>query len=350
MERIRILAVLAVVVLGTVTGTACSAAGDTDAEGLLELLPSNPVPVTIPIDVAQDGEITGVGNLDLDMVNDLLGTFGMDVDLTSLPQFSERQVQWYQDSGIQHVTLAAQPDGLFVLVNGEMLPAIWWDQESLGNLVTVLRYFERDGEGAYIADAETLDRIEAATKWLPRLNTSLALRFPVPDGEERIPLPDAATFMDQFEGDEQPTDPQTINLDLVYKELPDDEGWVPSLFGVSTIDVNQVLDSAGAGPVNRMRLRRDIEKRVTDEDIGNLSAEVKHDGVFLQVDDMELPHVAWGEQSLQNLAAVMDQLYPDSSQLPSGYGFVPILKAAAPVLNDLDLGVTVKFPNGEQAE
>jgi hypothetical protein len=120
---------------------------------------------------------------------------------------------------------------------------------------------------------------------------------------------------------------------------------------VSTVDVNQVLDSAGAGPVNRMRLRRDIEKRIVDEDVQSMSAELKHDGIFMQVDDMELPHVAWGEQSLQNLSAVMDQLYPDASELPSGYGFVPILKAAAPVLNDLDLGVTVEFPTGgEQAE
>jgi hypothetical protein len=350
MRRTRILAVAAGWCALALAATACSAVGDTDTEGLLELLPSNPVPVTIPIDVAQDGEITGVGNLDLDMVNDLLGTFGMDVDLESLPSFTEREVQWYMDSGIQHVTLAAQPEGLFVLVNGEMLPAISWDQESLANLMTVLRYFERDGEGAYIADAATLDRIEAASQWLPRLNTSFALRFPVPAGDERIPLPDATEFADAFEGNDEPSDPQTVNLDLVYRALPDDAGWVPSLFGVSTVDVNQVLDSTGAKPINRMRLRRDIEKRISDEDIQSVNAEVRHDGIFLNVDDLELPHVAWGDDSLQNLAAVLDQLYPDSARLPSGYGFVPIVKAAAPVFNDLDLGLTIRFPTEETPE
>ncbi len=343
--KIRKFAVLAVLTATAVAVSACGTTSTTDAENILEMIPTNPVPVTVPVDIAESGEITGIGNLNLELVSNLLDTFGMDFSLDSLPKLTERDVDWYQESGIQHLTVALRPDGLFALVNGEMLPAILWDEESLGSLVDVLRMFERDGRGAYIADAATMEKIELGAKWLPKLNVSLAVRFPVPSGQDRIPLPDPDDFKAAFSEDEEPGSAlATVNLDIDYEPLDEDMGWVPSLAGFSTVDINDVLESAGARPVNRLRLRRDIEARLKDEGIESMGVEVRSDGVFLAVDDRVLPHLAWNENSLKNVAMVLDQLYPQDSRVPSGYGWVPVVKAAAPIFNDLDLALTLKFP------
>ncbi len=346
--QIRKLAVLAVLTATAVAVSACGSTSTSDAENFLEMIPTNPVPVTIPIDIAETGEITGIGNLNLDLVSSLLDTFGMDFSLDTLPKLSERDVDWYQKAGIQHVTLALRPDGLFALVNGEMLPAILWDEESLGGLVDVLKMFERDGRGAYVADAATMDKIELAAKWLPKFNVSLAIRFPIPKGEDRIPLPNPDDFMTALEQDGKAKSAlATVNLDIDYEPLDDDMGWVPSLAGFSTVDLNEVLQSAGARPLNRLRLRRDIEARLKDEGIKSMGVQVRGDGVFLAVDDRVLPHIAWNENSLKNVSMVLDQLYPEDSRLPKGYGWVPVVKAAAPIFNDLDLALTLKFPTAE---
>lgn len=346
--QIRKLALKAVLTATAVALSACGTTSATDAENILEMIPTNPVPVTVPVDIAESGEITGIGNLNLELVSNLLDTFGMDFSLDSLPKLTERDVDWYQEAGIQHLTLALRPDGLFALVNGEMLPAIMWDDESLAGLVDVLRMFERDGRGAYIADAATMDKIELAAEWLPKFNVSLAVRFPVPPNEDRIPLPDPDEFAAAFEDDEEPGAAlATVNLDIDYEALDDDQGWVPSLAGFSTVDVNDVLESTGARPLNRLRLRRDIEARLEDEGIETMGLQVRNDGVFLTADDRVMPHIAWNEATLKNVAMVLDQLYPEDTRLPNGYGWVPVVKAAAPIFNDLDLALMLKFPTAE---
>jgi hypothetical protein len=132
----------------------------------------------------------------------------------------------------------------------------------------------------------------------------------------------------------------------VYRDLPDGRGWVPSLFGLSTLDLDSVGDPFDVD-VPQLRLKEDLRKRLASQGIGNLGLEARADGLFVSVDGELLPHLAWSESTLANMAEVLERLYPEGTRLPDDAEWVPVVKSTAPMFNDYSIAVLVRFPTEE---
>jgi radical SAM superfamily enzyme YgiQ (UPF0313 family) len=74
------------------------------------------------------------------------------------------------------------------------------------------------------------------------------------------------------------------------------------------------------------QVRKDIKKRLDDDHFKSVGVETRSDGVFFTVDGELMPHLAWSNATLANLAQVLNQLYPPGTPLPSDATYVPLLR------------------------
>ena len=344
MNRIRRLLPVALIAMAITLG-GCGVQTDTaenvrDAVGLLPNVKLG----TLPVHIDEEGRIDRVGGVSASAVDALVGIFTGGTEVGSIPIISTDYVQWFTDTNVQHITVATREEGLFVLVNGEPLPYLAWDDESIDNLTATIEKFERDGQGAYLVSKDLNEVLATSIPVLPKLGLALRFEFPRQDGAERIPAPSDDEITAAMEmADEAGPALTLIDIDIEYEELADDQGWVPAVQGFSTIDLRQVLSTVDR-TIPRYRLRRDIERRLIAEDIGTMGMQARHDGLYLVVDGERLPNLAWNETTLTNLSTLLGQIYPPDRTLPKGVRWVPAVRASAPMLNDLDVALSVNFP------
>jgi len=308
-------------------------------------LPSVPIPVTI----GDDGRITNIGGFDAAVVDNFAESIFGGKILGSLAVLNKDQVDWLKRSNIQHVTLALRPKGAFALVNGKALPYVDWqnagDEDVLKNLVDFLgrMQYEKGTGKAYLLTPENYQAIKALLPLAKSVGLRLDVQLPRDPANEPIPLGGNEAFdlaLTNAEIEDKPTN--AASVDLSYKELPDGT-WVPALLGLSTADLQTVARPLGLR-IPSWRLRKDIQKRFDADAFKSLGFETRADGVFVTVDGKLLPHLAWSNATLTNLAQTLNQLYPPGTPLPSDAAYVPVLRTVAPMLNDLSLVGVVHFP------
>lgn len=334
-------------------------------ERLQTLVQRTPVQLpSIPVDIDEEGrvdKIAGFDARDVDRVweemtgRPLVGRvrfFNNDEDGRSY-------VEWFQKANIQHVTLASRPDGLYVLVNGRPMPHVSWSPGSLDNLLELLWMLREDGEGFALLDDEQYRVLADLLPVMQTLNLRIDLRFPRatgPDGRlvERIPLPKSEAFRLEIADTGETARPlQTVDLEVDFRavegDLPGQEAWVPAFFEFSTVDLGVLLEPLGV-EVPRLELPDEYRRRIEAEDIRSLGLQLGESGVFFSVDDRLLPHLAWNEESLVNLSTVLAQLYPPGEELPEDAAWVPIIRSTAPLYDDFEIALLLRFPTDEAAE
>jgi sulfur carrier protein ThiS len=333
-----------------VSAVGCSVGAETvdQVRGAVDLLPRGSFGA-IPIHIDEEGRISRIAGFDTAIVDRITESW---FEIGRFSVVNEQYLTWLVDSNVQHITVAFRPEGLFVMVNGEPLPYLAWNDETIANLIEVLEMFERDGQGAYLLTSDMQDHVADLLPWLPTLGLEIRVELPTPDNVERIPAPGEIAFEEAIVPDVAPENRigPTVLLDIDYVPLEDDMGWVPSVSGLSTVDVNQILTSMGMG-MKKYRLRRDIEARLVEHDVDGIGIEARADGVFFAVDGKLLPHLAWSDLTLTNLSALLAQLYVpgEDDRLQSSMRWVPVVRTTAPLLNDIELALQVKFPVGEAA-
>jgi len=343
----------------------------------------------IPVDIGADGRVARVADLPAKTVDAWAERVTGNPLVGRVVVLDEEHLKWFDRSNIQHVTLAVRPSGLYVLVNGRAMPHLAWDDQSLDDLVKVIGKFQKDPadpEKLGFVTPQIFESIEAAAPLLKSLNLTFNVRFPdFPDvgrpNRQPIPLPAQAAFETapaERRGGDRPTalrtpasgtpaagaaaartdapetvPLQTVDMEVVYQPLmlgARDLGWVPSVFGFSTVDLQKIADSLSTNGTERvkipqMRLRNDIRRRIEAEGIASVGLEARQDGLFATVHGRLLPHLAWDEESLTNLSAVLEQLYPTGlRRLPDDARWVPVVRSTAPMYNDYNLAVLVRFP------
>jgi hypothetical protein len=352
MPRLACAVAAVIAVVGLVAG--CGSSSSPEVQRSLRQLPEmikglNLPSVPIPVTIGENGRVTNVGGFDAAMVDDLAERFLGYKLLGSMALLTEDQVAWLKQANIQHVTLALRPEGLFVLVNGRALPYLDWqtmgDEDVMANLIEILgRMQSKPGSGeAFLITPENYEVLQAVLPVARNIGLRLDVQLPRDPDQEPIPAPDSSAFslgLTNAELTDMPAN--AASVDLAYKELPDGT-WVPSLLGLSTAELQQAARPLGLR-IPTWRLRRDIQKRLDAEGFQNLGLEWRADGVYMTVDDKLMPHLAWSNATLTHLAEVLNQLYPPGSTLPDDAAYVPVLRAVAPMLNDLSLVARVQFP------
>jgi hypothetical protein len=306
--------------------------------------------IPIPVDIGEDGRVVKVGGVDAGTIDDLAEEMTGRPLIGRIAFFDQDQIDWYKQANIQHVTVASRPgEGLFVLVNGQALPYLAWDGDSLDVLVDVLGKFQDDGRGAYLLEPDVYDAVAIGLPLLHSLGMRFDIRFPRDPDADEIPLPDDSAFdaaLTAAEVEEMPL--QNANLDVEFMKLEGSDDWVPSLYGFTTVDFNDAAQPLD-WDIPEMRVRRDIRERIEVEGIEEIGFQTRADGVFFQVNGELLPHVAWSEATLSNLTTLLWQLYPPGSSLPEDAEWVPVVRATAPMYNDFDVAARFTFPS-EEAE
>ncbi len=312
----------------------------------------------IPIDVDRDGRIARIGGIRSDQIdllwerltgNPLVGRvrfFASDAD-------GESYTRWFARAGIRQLTVASRRDGLYVLVNGQPLPFIGWDARSLDNLRVLLDRLAVDDEGEALLSTEQRDMVADLIPLLRTVPLQLDFNFPTAKGASRgarLPSPDAEAFIVELTEAERALPPQqTIDLDLDYERRDADRSWVPSWLGFSTVDLRTLLDPVGVEPP-LLRLRTDLQQRLTRAGVKDVEVQLTNAGLYVLIDDQPLPHLGWNEAALANLAGVLSALYPEDEPRDRDAAIVDVIRATAPLYNDVSLALRLHFPGSTRAK
>ncbi len=255
--------------------------------------------------------------------NDLYRWFRVDLRMLNLqPWVVQRLVQ----ANIQHLELTESGDGLAIYVNGEPLPYIAWDQESLRNLGQFLPAFG-------------VPYGEIVGKLLPLLQftqITLVVQFPIAPNATPVPFrPRNAPPVVRPRPMEVEEPSAVVRLDIAY----DEEG-MPSILGLDA----RTLMALGVD-VRPLALNANVVRSFMRANIQHIHLVNRPDGIHIFVNNKPLPYLAWDEGHINNALETYARL--------SGLGDSPILRLlsqALPMMRASNIDLLLRFPVPEGAE
>ena len=304
-SRILVLLVVASLVL-----SACGPAVQTGAD---EMTPSGQrflveLPrIVVDFDSQGRPSIGGVGLSDIESLT------GFQLQPIALNPF---YVDWMTFTNIQHIELVYSGSGIFIYVNGELIPYLDWDEDSLSNLATAVGVLGQ----AYA------NMINLFIPMLTRTGAAVAATFPLQEGAEAVPLRDPS----------QPPEPamaEAAELMLVtHVDVDYDDNGVTTIAGITPGDIYNVTGMFV--PVGLTPETVDLVQAYGIQSFRVISAP---GGIFLEVNGAALPHIAWDSGTLSNGVDLYAQMNPDSPYIELAYMLVPQLGSA-------DVDVKFGFP------
>jgi len=261
------------------------------------------------------------GQLDIEglPLRGILTAMNVSPDMLALPD--PAMVQSMTAANIQHIELRQTGNGIAILVNGLLLPHLYWQEENvraLGDLAYML------GPGGEQVQA----LIEKVGPILARVGLSVAVKFPLKDGEAAIP----------FASDEvalaAPAAPTGTPSAVVAFEVKYDEQGVPSIMGISAAELAQLTGNYSMP----LALGQDTILRAQAVNIQTLQITSQADGLHLYVNGTPLPSLAWDQTMLDNTISLAVQVNPQLAP------FEEIIKSFTPILTQTYISVLVHFP------
>jgi uncharacterized protein YceK len=274
------------------------------------------------IAVAYDEQ--GVPSLEGLDLGPIAQSVGLNLDLGQYAM-DPTYLNWMQTANIQHVELRQTGEGLAVLVNGKLMPHVAWKDgslESAGGFVKMLG-------PQYTQIGNLVEKLAPIAK---RLGLSIVVKFPLAEGAEQIALATDDIVMATPAPAAGPAS-AVMQFEIKY----DDQG-VPSIMGISARDL------ADAGINAPLALAPYVIQQAQDNNIQYLQLRSKGDGLYLYLNGMPLPGIAWDQVMLQNTMDTAKQMY---SHLGIDWNLINQL---VPLLSNTDVSVLVHLPRAEGAE
>lgn len=306
------------------SGAGSTAASLADSDLIVDL-------PAIAINIAEDGT-AAVGNVPVAQLGRLVG---LDLSALSVPQ---SWVDFLKSGNIQHIQVDNTSGGLLLLVNGEPIPSIAYDGNSLS------------------ATAEALSSLGIAVPMLDRLlpmvdklGMGVVVRFPVAEGQAAIPLyvngngsTAAVAQQAQQEFLTRVGVPPRINLPVFYAA---DGSW----------KVGNLTDAEWTAltgqPFYALRLNPTVVKALAANGVAELSISTNTKGIQIGVNGNMLPTITWSNGELQHLLNVADQLGV-LDQVAPGMNMNEVLATVnnlLPLVTATDFDLTVHMPDSAVA-
>jgi len=240
-------------------------------------------------------DVDGAGKLSLGEIplEQLAGVAGM-ADLESL-EIPPEMVQSLMDANIQHVQLDNAPHGVIILVNGEPVPSLAWDGESL------------------VTTAETLETFGMSITLLDKI------------------LPAAQDAFLESIG----TPPQ-IYASINYA---DDGSW--ELAGISGAELAMV-----GIPTESFDMPPATLEQFSELGVKNIGVATSAQGIYIVVNDKKLPHISWENGEIVhvlNLAAQMGLLDDMAPGTDMG-DLLETIEAMLPAVQVSEISLMANFP------
>jgi hypothetical protein len=313
-----LLAILTLVLVGCAPRSGGGETAAAAADGALVIdLPA----IVIDFDDAGQASIGGVPAADLG------AALGAPLDGLAL---SAEQVEMVTAANIQHVQINNAAAGLEILVNGQAIPSLAWDADSLANTNTVLAAFGEDAMGA-IGDLLPL---------VSNLGAGVVLHFPLAQGAELIPAEvsgdasaaaSAATAQDEFLASAGTA--ARINLPINYN--PD------GTFNIGSMSAEALSLSLGL-PLESLTLTQERLDRYVAMGMETFTIETNADGIHMMLNGQDLPHISWGDGKLAyglTLAAQAGLL----GDADNG-AMLDLIQQLLPMIQTAEVTVNITFP------
>ncbi len=241
-------------------------------------------------------------------------------------------INWMMAANVQHVELAQTGQGLVVLANGKLLPYVAWSDASLvsaANFVSALGEILTPPPAGSTSVVSSTDLIAKLLPVVRRLGLDVALRFPRRPGVAEIPLADPAQFTNLKPAAAQ-TAPASV---VVHFEIKYDATGAPGILGIAPSELRP--NGASLLPTN---LSPSSISVLQTHNIQYIELRSRADGLFIFVDGVPLPNIAWDDNLLTNASSMYQQMNDQSVPI------VPAIAQMLPLIDKGDVAVLIHFP------
>ena len=244
----------------------------------------------IVIDFNDAGE-PSVGNVPVAQLAATFGAAGLDqlkIDANTLGMLTK--------ANIQHIQIDNQPTGLEILVNGQAIPSIGWDGETLSATPATLTLLG----GAIPAT------LESVLPMITNLGIGAILRFPVTAGAEAIPTyitgegsaaAKATAAQDAFMA--SVGTPPKINVPIFY----DADG----SFRIADLTEAEFTTLTGM-PMTPLHMQPNVIADFQQKGVKDITLSTDADGVHLTINGSPLPYISWADGKLNHLLDLAGQM------------------------------------------
>ena len=278
----------------------------------------------IVIDVDSEGN-PSVGGFGMDTLKSL--TMG-GVDYTWM-RMEPTLVRRFSDMDLQHIEAVYRDDGIYLFVNGEPLPFVKWDEDSLDNTAQVITTFGG-------LDPQFTDALKMIIPFAQRVGVDMAVRFPVVQGREITPMRDMTQELKPAEVMDRAPSALQLRIEVFY-----DETGKPFVPGASFI-----LENLLGVDTSQLALPPETIARMVQTGVQHIAIRTQEDGIQFYVNGEMLPKLAWSEDQLSVVADLIGQLYLGGQT----EGMQQVLEAILPALSQMDFELVLRFPVPEGAE
>ncbi len=313
-----LLAILTVAVAGCAPRMGGGETAAAAADGALVIdLPA----IVIDFNDAGQASIGGVPAADLG------AALGAPLDGLAL---SADQIQMLTGANIQHVQINNGATGIEILVNGQAIPSITWDADSLATTNEVFAMLGEDSMGA-IGDLLPL---------VSNLGAGVMLNFPPAQGADLIPADGSgdasATAAASAQSDflAAAGSPARINLPINYN--------ADGTFSIGSMSAEALSLSLGL-PLESLTLTQDRIDRYMAMGLKTFTVATDTDGIHMTLNGQDLPYIGWGDGKL----AYGLQLAAQAGMLGDGgdsTAMVDLVQQLLPMIQTAEVTVNVTFP------
>lgn len=270
----------------------------------------------VTIDINSDGLPTVAG-----IDPKLLSLVGVDVSQFAM---DPAYVDWFTQANVQHIELLQRDDGLYVFVNGMLMPHLGW---TTGDLTTLTDTLSQLG----LVKPQFQKVLNVLVPIIQHTGLNIALRFPKQPTAEEIPLRDANAPIEAPTKSEVESSVAVLKANVIF----DDNG-VPSILGVSTKD----LSDAGLADLRTVGLAPETIQGMKNAGIKKITMKTTPEGLIFWINDDQLPYLVWNNEYLNRAADLYAQLY----FMPGYEQQNEIVKNFLPILARVDGQITLEFP------
>ncbi|RLT44570.1 MAG: hypothetical protein DWI57_03155 [Chloroflexi bacterium] len=219
-----------------------------------------------------------------------------------------------QQANVQQLEIRIGYHGIFIYANGQALPYIQWNDESVALLQDVL---------SKTAGAE---RAATALPWLRRIGVGVRLKLPLAAGATALEIP-------RWKGEElvtTETPAATTIGPIQFGGLAYDAAGNPSLEGVALSEIEQSL-GASLG----LNLPPMVMQILTAVNAQQLTVATQPNGIDLSIDGKPLPGIAYDTARLNSILPIIGPL--------AGPAMADTLATVIPQLPGADIDLIVSF-------
>ena len=301
------------------TGAGSSAAMATDDELVIDL-------PAIVVDFDSNG-VASIGGIPAAEMGAMAG-----VDLSTLAVAPE-WINYFSTTNIQHLQINNAADGLLILVNGQPIPSLEWNEDSL---VATAGAVESLGIAVPVLD-KVLPLVQ-------QLGVGVTVRFPVQAGADVIPFSvigdgsaadTAKAAQDEFLA--AVGAPPRINLPVVYQ--------ADGSYAVGDLSDEEWTALTGV-PWNALRLDPSVIAGLTANGITSMALGTDIDGIHVSINGNALPSIGWSNGEVQHVLNLAGQMGLWEAYMP-GVNMADTLatvESLLPVVQTTNANISVYLP------